>query len=530
MRAFYSFLSVLLLTDYFAQKNTSYFDANGDLTYIQSAVYYRKSTDTLNFYRSYYTKTKKPFFQGYIIQASDSTDKGNKYTGTCKWFHENGNLKTIANYNAESKLNGIKQEYNSKGNLVSECTYSNGINPDKSYHVFDKNGIEYRLIDEDFNNNLLNWKFVNTEKCSSRIRIGQLEVINKSDKPFIVDCPIAVDSSNYSVELAIKRYYETDKNLAGILFDYKDPNNYRFFEVTRNTVFIGAMNGGKKTYDIKDYFSASFNSKEVLTTIRISKSRDSMYFFINNFTHIALPHNTNHSPKLALYCDPGVVYFDYVKLALFKPNYNNDVSESIFSSKKIALNERPIINGLIINDKGYVVAPKEVLIKDTDMVAGVYVNDTLVYCKADVVYKPTTELFCLLKLKLPANAKLAPVAYYCSQQTGFDQNEKYYAGSYFNYLGNYIFKKFTQSFEPDNKDVMEITYNLSRGISLFDKNGDFTGMFMGINSAYKPIILRAHAINDVLIHFYDIVSLQKPSTGQKKEFNESYYKNVVFFK
>lgn len=530
MSAFRVFLFVVIYHVTLGQKNTSYFDATGNLTYIESAVYYRKSTDTVNYYRSYYTKTKRTFFEGYIINARDSSDNGNKYSGTCKWFYENGNIKTIANYNAESKLNGIKQDYNLDGTLINECTYLNGINPDKSSRVFDNRGTEYRIIDEDFNNNLLSWKFVSNEKLSSRIRIGQLEVINKTDKPFIADCPISVDSSNYSLELAIKRYYETDKNLAGILFDYKDQNNYRFFKVTRNTVFIGEMKNGQKRYDIKDYFSASFNSKDLLTTIRISKNNDSIYFAINNLVPIVLPCKATYSSKLALYCEPGVVYFDYLKLALLKTTSIMDLSVSVFSGQKVTLSERPIINGLIISDKGYVVAPREVLVKDTDMIAGVYLNDTLAYCKADIIYKTNTELFCILKLRLPPNAKLAPVSYYCSQQTGFEGDMDYYAGAYFDHLGKDTFKKLKLHFETDNKEALEAITYLSRGVSLFDKKGDFIGMFMGINSANKPIILRAHAINDVLIHFKNIVSLQKMNADQKKEFNESYYKNCVFFR
>ena len=60
-------------------KNTSYFDKNGKLTYVESAFYFRQNTDTLDYYRSFYSDTKNKYFEGSIINNNDTMDYNNKY-------------------------------------------------------------------------------------------------------------------------------------------------------------------------------------------------------------------------------------------------------------------------------------------------------------------------------------------------------------------------------------------------------------------------------------------------------------------
>src|ERR1700741_3573990 len=92
-----------------AQKNTSYFDSLGRLTYVETAHHFRRDTDTTNFYVSFYAKNKKKYFEGSMLNVNDTVDYNNKYVGLCTWYYLNGNKKQQLQYDANGYLNGLSR-------------------------------------------------------------------------------------------------------------------------------------------------------------------------------------------------------------------------------------------------------------------------------------------------------------------------------------------------------------------------------------------------------------------------------------
>jgi len=106
----------------FAQKDTIWFDSNWKKT----------SKNNASFYRSDVTKKGNKFWVvDYYISGSKQMEGLSMkedteiYDGVIKWYHENGKIFQIVNYN-EGVLNGKRQVYFENGKLKSETTYVEG--------------------------------------------------------------------------------------------------------------------------------------------------------------------------------------------------------------------------------------------------------------------------------------------------------------------------------------------------------------------------------------------------------------------
>lgn len=303
-----------------SQRQISYFDKSGRLTYEESAFYYRENTDTLNYYKSYYNnKNHIKYFEGFIVNALDTADYNNKYIGFCKWFYPNGNLKIHAEYNNEGLLNGVKSEYSFTGFLIKKTDYVNGKNLNKKYLEFDSTGVSCDVFNEEFTDNSFGWPVLSEIGQSAKIKIGGLELINNIQKKFYVLQSIKLDSLNYSIETSINSKYLLPDTQTGIVYGYKDTSNYNYFYITKNQFSVGFVKNGMFYNNIDDFFTPDLNTYNKL---KIVSSNDSIYFFINN--------------ELQTYCNSSRLLGD--KIGFYVNKGNSFIENLIIKEGKGALN------------------------------------------------------------------------------------------------------------------------------------------------------------------------------------------------
>ncbi len=157
----------------------SYFTKAGTLASDEDAFYYRKSTDTLNFFRSYYVKSKTPYFIGKILKPSDSTDQKNIYTGCCQWFYTNGNIQRESCYDEKGALNGISKDYYENGNLAREVMYAANKRVGNTHTEYSLNRDKIDVIEDNFSNNNLNWLLSQNDTADWKLKLGGLECLGK---------------------------------------------------------------------------------------------------------------------------------------------------------------------------------------------------------------------------------------------------------------------------------------------------------------------------------------------------------------
>ena len=163
------------------EKVLAYFNDKGELSTIEDSYYFRTSTDTLNYYRSYYSENKKPYFEGEILNAKDSLDNGNTYKGLCIWYYKNGTKRSICNFNEKGALHGITNKYYDNGLPFQLIEYENGQIKNNRYLEYDRKGKVINVLKDEFIGFTTSWNLIKTPEVSCKMKIGGLEILNRSD-------------------------------------------------------------------------------------------------------------------------------------------------------------------------------------------------------------------------------------------------------------------------------------------------------------------------------------------------------------
>lgn len=259
----------------------SYFDKKGLLASEDEALYYRKSTDTINFYRSFYVKTKMPFFTGYIKSANDSSDLNNRYYGTCQWYYPNGRLQKENPYDEQGNLNGTCKEYFENGQLKNEYEYT--LNKRSSYYHTEYNiyNDRFSVFEDNFSTNANNWPVSNNDSGYCKLKLGGIELMNTKASAFLKRSPVSPSNKNYSIEVSINANYLTDSLRAGIVFDYKDALNYSYFFASRLSLYSGKISNGKEVKILNNFHTTVLDPIN-WNKLQVTKIGDTLIYSINN--------------------------------------------------------------------------------------------------------------------------------------------------------------------------------------------------------------------------------------------------------
>jgi S1-C subfamily serine protease/antitoxin component YwqK of YwqJK toxin-antitoxin module len=261
-------------------KQKIYFDRNGKITDESIANHYRTVTDTANFYRSFFVSNGKISFEGKISKASNTDETQNVYEGECKWYYKNGAIKEIKNYNSEGKENGLAKYYYESGKLNKEIELKNGKPLASTYLEYDEDGTKNKIFEEDFNNNNNDWDLYMSDKTASSITAGQLEIVSLSKEGSSRYINYPVKSDIYTVEADVNIATIKDIDKCGLIFGYKDWQNYHYFVVGKKYIFIGSVYEGVKSVDADAMYCSSLNPLEN-NNLKILSNGEKLYYSVN---------------------------------------------------------------------------------------------------------------------------------------------------------------------------------------------------------------------------------------------------------
>lgn len=391
-------------------KTTSYFDKRGMLTYVESSFYYRENIDTSSYYRSFYTNTKTKYFEGKILNAKDTVDINNIYSGVCCWYYPNGKLKIKSEYNQEGVLHGITEKYSDDGNLFKRINYVNGKIVFKKYSEFDKSGNRHEVFEEDFVNNDLNWELASNEKMSSKIKIGGLYITNMSKYDYAIFSKEKIDSVNYEIITSVNSNYLTDECKTGIIFGFKDWKNYNYYYVSKFRFHIGFVENGIVQKKVENYFSDNLNGSAV-NELLIKGVNDSIYFFINNVLQSYCGYdNRVKSEKIGFYINNGTALFEDLIIKEHSKNsinLNNSSFTDLFEFNGHKIPVKQIYSGIVIGKNGYIASSLKNIPQINEIVVELLIKDTVKQYQADIFIQ---DNFTILKLR-DTTVKLPEVCY-----------------------------------------------------------------------------------------------------------------------
>ncbi len=543
--AFAWFLSLCAFFQIQSQKpiNTSYFDRSGKLSSVEEAFYFRETTDTIDFYRSFYAKDTSLYFQGKIISAKDSSDQKNIYSGLCIWYYPNGNKKKEYTYNHIGTLNGPCTDFYEDGKPKKMVDYLNGKSKDQYYNEFGTNGAHASVFEEEFIDNRGNWKLSANDTGSVKIKIGGLEFTSKKNVGIVRPFPHKIRSKCFSVESIVNSNYLSDTTRAGLIFGFENAENYNYFLVSKHKCYLGKVRSGKEIKKINGFVAYSLKGNGI-NKIKIIYIKNNLFYSINDEILFSEENVDIISTNVGLGIKSiGVALFDKLTIREYEneltiepidPKIKND-NNFIISNKDYGIQSATM--GLILNKQGLILSSAVNFGRYTEIIVEAYCNDSIKQFLADVIIKNEANNLAILKINNLGKDTLHDIAYTFYEKANLDLESELYS-IYFTKSDTNTnkpktisgklkskarFENFSNYFETSLK-----TEGIALGGAIFTNTGELLGIITTPSMRNNTIATKLNVAEQLI--FYSNQKFKK--TKRSKEFSsfESVSKNVVLIK
>jgi S1-C subfamily serine protease len=374
------------------------FDKSGKYTTEAAAYYYRVPLDGSGNYKSFYTNGGAVYFEGKLAKADNDDENKNKYEGVCKWYYKNGKQLALRTFNASNQEDGVSTYYYESGKIQKEIEFKNGQIVNNRYKEFDESGVSNRIFVEEFSNNNNDWDLYISDKSASQLVKGSLELTSFTNEGTSRFISIPIESSDYSIEAEINIASLKDGDKAGIIYGYKDWQNFHYFFITQGSFYIGTMYEGVSDVKSDGMFSSAVvkKSKNVL---KVLTNNDRLIFSVNGEIQFSKELSRNFgsysgvtvSGKSAIAINRFVVKEMEVKSA----GGNTNATSSDIEVKATG-------TGVVFAKDGYIMTNHHVIDNANKIVIEFTAGGTSATYNAVVVQKDKDNDLAILKIQDPA--------------------------------------------------------------------------------------------------------------------------------
>jgi S1-C subfamily serine protease/antitoxin component YwqK of YwqJK toxin-antitoxin module len=418
----------------------------------------------------------------------------NKINGKNTFYYDNGQVKEEGNY-GHGVLNGLYSTYYKTGKPKIIASYENGTLVENKFIEYDENGLGALVYNENFGNSEEDW-VAQTESSSSKITTdGTVSLYLNSDKSSFRYNYIALDqSSSYSIESIIQKKSGKGNEGYGIIFGFKDWNNYFEFLISEygSYIILGQFEG--VNIKICEWTkSNAINTGNKRNLLKVMKFDDEFIFSINGeVVERPKSHDLRGNNIGIIAGGKGEYILENIIVKEFKSaeEFENKDPKTIISSGN---DWRGNGSGFLINEKGYIATNYHV-IKDANEIQVEYFQKGIknTYSAKVIVVDKQNDL-AVIQIS-DARFKNLPTIPYVFNTTIKDVGSEVFALGYpiASVLGDEI--KFTDGrissrtgIEGDIT-VYQISVPIQPGNSggpLFDNNGNLVGITSsGLNKEY----------------------------------------------
>lgn len=260
-----------------------YFDKFGKLSNQNEAYYYRQETDTASFYRSFFISNGSTAFAGKIIRVNNEDDSKSVYSGTCVWNYKNGVNKQIRHFDDNGVEIGTSKYYYESGKIWKEMEFVNGKLKNHTYTEYEEDGMQNKIFEEEFTDNSSEWDLYLSDKSSASIHDGVFELSSSNLEGTSRYINYPLNSSSYAIEAvmsfaSLKNLKDNDK--IGLIYGFKDWQNYHYFVISKKNIFIGSVFEGLISVDVDGMFCTAINPVEK-NNLKIISNGEKAYFSVN---------------------------------------------------------------------------------------------------------------------------------------------------------------------------------------------------------------------------------------------------------
>jgi S1-C subfamily serine protease len=263
---------LLLLVCLFALRGSAqtkaYFDKGGKASEAINSYYFRESAAEPSSFKSYYTNGGALFFEGKITSPSETDENLNVYLDQCTWYYKNGNRRMVRTFNKSGQETGTSSYFYESGKVWKEIEFADG-KAKTTYKEFDEDGRSSRIFEENFSDNSNDWDLYTSDKTSAGIQFGHLELSSFAPEGASRYISHPVGTGDFVIEAVINILKLKDGEKAGLLYGFKDWQNYNFFFITNSSFYLGTVYEGISSVRAEGLYSASIvkNGENKLTII-----------------------------------------------------------------------------------------------------------------------------------------------------------------------------------------------------------------------------------------------------------------------
>ncbi len=243
------------------ETNYEYYDENGTRVYNKNEAYYFRKVeynDEGKLVAFDYLEGEIPYRAAQLAKRDSYNRNNDVLDGECIWFYEDGKPHFYA-------------------------IYENGYLKNNEYAELEENGNITVIFDDDFKDNRNEWPLVNNSDIYSDISNGTLIITSKNN--YLVNRLIKykIDAElDFIISSRIMLIYGDNKSGQGIIWGFKDWDNYNRFRVSGNGYYeIATIHDG---IELSDGWQKSneINEGNNWNKLQINKYGDKIYFSVNS--------------------------------------------------------------------------------------------------------------------------------------------------------------------------------------------------------------------------------------------------------
>lgn len=394
-KLFFCVIPLLYAIQMLAQQNENknYFDRAGKVSTENQEYYYRVKTQNPAEYKSFYANGGSLYFEGKIVKPSDTDENENLYSGICTWYYKNSKKKSERVFNADGKEDGSSTYYFESGKIWKEIEYNKGNIVGNTFKEYDEDGKVSKTFEENFDNNRNDWDLYNSDKTSATIVDGTLTLTSytKEGASRYISLPNNSEDLIIDATINISKLKTGDK--AGIIYGFKDWQNYNFYLISNTSFYIGMVYEGVVAMKANGMFSSDINKTDA-NIIKVIGIGEKNIYSLNG----AIQYTTDKTKNFGSNVGFSVSGKNTVTIENFIFKEIDYKSSSAFMGSKTDLNVKATGSGVFISNNGYILTNYHVIDNANKVQIEVNENGSPKSYNATVVQKDMDNDLAILKI------------------------------------------------------------------------------------------------------------------------------------
>lgn len=460
----------------------------------------------------------------------------NKINGKNTFYYDNGQIAQEANYD-HGVYNGLYQQWYKTGKLKITALYEDGSLVDNKYIEYDENGLGALVYNENFSANKEHWESI-TEGSSSQITIdGQvsLYLMNDNINSIRYNYVTLDQNSSYSIESIIQKKTGDGDEGYGIVFGFKDWNNYYKFLISELGYYIilGEFEG--VNIKICEWTKSNvINTGNKRNLLKVMKFEDEFIFSINGEVVERPKSKDLRGNNVGIYASgrgqyilENIIVKEFLTLEELEKKKPGNTSDNTTEWKGNG-------SGFFIHEKGYIATNYHVIEEATEIQITYFQNGDKKTYPAEIVVTDKQNDLAIIRIIDSAFQSLPKIPYYFNSNIK-DVGTEVFALGYpmAHVMGNEI--KFTDGkissktgIEGDIT-VYQISVPIQPGNSggpLFDSEGNLVGITSAalnrdyFNSENVNYAIKASYLKNLIDVMPESISLPNDNTIYSKSLTE----------